>query len=76
MKLNLSLLVLIALAFVASLLAGRIWLPPPALLSPHDSLAGLIVWDVRLPRTVLALIVGAVSLALLAVGLAALLSGR
>ena len=28
MKLNLSLLVLIALAFAASLLAGRVWLPP------------------------------------------------
>ncbi|MBA2590525.1 MAG: iron ABC transporter permease [Alphaproteobacteria bacterium] len=60
MKLNLSLLVLIAMAFAASLLAGRIWLPPPALLSSHDSLAGLIIYDVRLPRTVLALIVGAV----------------
>ena len=60
MKLNLSLLVLIVLAFAASLLAGRIWLPPASLLSPHDSLAGLIIFDVRLPRTMLALIVGAV----------------
>lgn len=60
MKLNLSLLLLIVLAFAASLLAGRIWLPPAALLSPRDSLAGLIIFDVRLPRTVLALIVGAV----------------
>jgi iron complex transport system permease protein len=60
MKLNLSLLALIVLAFAASLLAGRIWLPPAALLSPHDSLAGMIIFDVRLPRTVLALIVGAV----------------
>jgi len=31
-----------------------------SLLSPHDSLAGLIIYDIRLPRTVLALIVGAV----------------
>jgi iron complex transport system permease protein len=30
------------------------------LLSPPDSLAGLIIYDIRLPRTVLALIVGAV----------------
>jgi iron complex transport system permease protein len=60
MKLNLSLLVLILLAFAASLLAGRIWLPPTSLLAPHDSLAGLIIYDVRLPRTVLALMVGAV----------------
>jgi iron complex transport system permease protein len=60
MKLNLSLVVLLILAFCASLLAGRVWLPPASLLSPHDSLAGLIVQDIRLPRTVLALIVGAV----------------
>jgi len=60
MKLNLSLAVLIVLAFAASLLAGRVWLPPPALMAPHDSLAGLIIYDVRLPRTVLALIVGSV----------------
>lgn len=60
MKLNLSLAVLLILAFCASLLAGRVWLPPSSLLSPHDSLAGLIIQDIRLPRTVLALIVGAV----------------
>jgi iron complex transport system permease protein len=60
MKLNLPLLVMIVLAFTASLLAGRVWLPPTSLLAPHDSLAGLIIYDVRLPRTVLALIVGAV----------------
>ncbi len=60
MKLNLSLLVLIVLAFGASLLAGRVWLPPSALLSPQDSLPGLILFDIRLPRTVLALMVGAV----------------
>jgi len=60
MKLNLSLLLLIVLAFAVSLLAGRVWLPPHDLLAPHDSLAGLILYDVRLPRTVLALIVGAV----------------
>jgi iron complex transport system permease protein len=36
-----------------------VWLPPQALLSPPDSLAGLILYDIRLPRTVLALMVGA-----------------
>jgi iron complex transport system permease protein len=60
MKLNLSLLVLIVIAIAASLLAGRVWLPPYALLSSHDSLAGLIIYDIRLPRTVLALITGSV----------------
>jgi iron complex transport system permease protein len=60
MKLNLSLLVLIVLAFAASLLAGRVWLPLSALLSSHDTLPGLILFDIRLPRTVLALMVGAV----------------
>ncbi len=58
--LNLFLIGLIVVTFCASLLAGRVLLPPSALLSPHDSLAGLIVQDIRLPRTVLALIVGAV----------------
>jgi iron complex transport system permease protein len=60
MKLNLSLLLLIVLAFAVSLLAGRVWLPPHDLFAPHNSLAGLILYDIRLPRTVLALIVGAV----------------
>ena len=63
MKLNLSLAVLIVLAFAASLLAGRVWLPPAALLDSFahpGSLAALIVTDVRLPRSVLALITGAV----------------
>jgi iron complex transport system permease protein len=60
MKLGVPLLLLIVIAFAASLLAGRVWLPPGALLSPPDSLAGLIIHDIRLPRTVLALITGAV----------------
>jgi len=59
-KLNLSLLLLIALACAVSLLAGRVWLPPHDLLAPRNSLAGLILYDIRLPRTVLAVIVGAV----------------
>jgi iron complex transport system permease protein len=51
------------LAFAASLLAGRVWLPPQALLevfTRRDGLAALIVLDVRLPRSVLALLTGAV----------------
>src|ERR1700759_571824 len=59
MKLTLPLLILIVIAFAASLLAGRVWLPPQSLLSAPDSLAGLILYDIRLPRTVLACLVGA-----------------
>ena len=60
MRLVFGLAVLIVIAFAASLLAGRVWLPPSAFLSAPDSLAGLIIHDIRLPRTVLALITGAV----------------
>ncbi len=60
MKLVLSLAVLILLAFAVSMLAGRVWLPPSAPLSPPGSMAGLILYDIRLPRTLLALMVGAV----------------
>ena len=50
--------VLLVLAVLASLLAGRVWI------APHDMLAGnrlatLIVTDIRAPRTVLALMMGA-----------------
>ena len=60
MKLNLPLLLLIVIAFGASLLAGRVWLPQHALLSPPDALSSLIIHDIRLPRTVLALLTGSV----------------
>jgi len=60
MKLVVGLAALIVIAFAASLLAGRVWLPPSSFLSGPDSLAWLIIHDVRLPRTVLALITGAV----------------
>jgi iron complex transport system permease protein len=51
------LLLFVMLAAALSLLAGRVWL------SPHDILSGnplaiLIVRDIRLPRTILALLVG------------------
>ena len=62
-RLTVILVLLGILAFAASLLAGRVWLPPTSLLdvfTNRDSLAALIVTEVRLPRSVLALITGAV----------------
>jgi iron complex transport system permease protein len=56
------LILLGALAFAASLLAGRVWLPPEALLdmvNNPDSMAAIIVREIRLPRSVLALVTGA-----------------
>ena len=57
------LLGLLLLTFVASLLAGSIWLSPGqvfrSLTSPTPQLAGLIVTDLRLPRAVLACVAGA-----------------
>jgi iron complex transport system permease protein len=57
--LSVGLALLVAAAFVLSLLAGRVWLPPQEILNTHNDLARLIVTDLRLPRTVLALLVGA-----------------
>ena len=57
-KLALVLVVLLASAFALSLLAGRVWLPLDAIFS-GDPLARLIVTDIRLPRGVLAILVGA-----------------
>jgi iron complex transport system permease protein len=57
------LILLILVAFAASLLAGRVWLPPRALLDAltrPDSLAATIIVEIRGPRTVLALVAGAV----------------
>jgi iron complex transport system permease protein len=60
-KVSIPLLLLIVAAFAGSLLAGRVWLPPQSLLSASpDSLPWLIVQDIRLPRTILALITGGV----------------
>jgi iron complex transport system permease protein len=49
---------LIAIVFLLSLLAGRVWLSPADIFAGHDGLASLIVTDIRLPRSVLALLVG------------------
>ena len=56
--LSLVLSILLAVAFALSLLAGRVWLSPGEILAGQDALAGLIVNDIRLPRSVLALLVG------------------
>lgn len=55
MRLNLTLLVLIALAVPLSLLAGQVWIDP---LHPTFANAATILMDLRLPRAVLALAVG------------------
>ena len=58
-----ALLLLLAAMFVMSLLAGRVWLPAGevwrSLWSQDPSLAAIIVTQLRLPRAVLALEVGA-----------------
>src|SRR5271155_3153815 len=55
--------VALLLAFVGSLLVGRVWFDPAqmvhAVLAPQPQLAGLIVTELRLPRAVLACISGA-----------------
>ncbi len=53
-----ALSLLLLLAFAASLAAGRIWVSPADLLNGNE-MARLIVWDIRLPRTLLALAMGA-----------------
>jgi iron complex transport system permease protein len=60
---NGSLLLLLALMFTISLLAGRVWLPLGevwhGLWSPDANLAATIITQLRLPRAILALEVGA-----------------
>lgn len=61
--LNFALFAVLLAGALASLLAGRVWLPPndvvEGLLSPNATLAGLIVGELRLPRLILAVCVGA-----------------
>src|SRR6202795_1391823 len=58
-----ALLLLLCAMFLVSLLAGRVWLPAAevwhGLWSPDENLASIIVTQLRLPRAVLALEVGA-----------------
>src|SRR5678815_2966056 len=57
------LLVSLCLLMAVSLLAGRVWLSPTdvinGLFSSRSQLSSLIVTELRLPRTVLAVLVGA-----------------
>lgn len=59
-----ALALILALLAAASLLAGEVWLSPAevvaALADPRPDLAALIVTEVRLPRLVLALLVGGI----------------
>jgi len=58
-----ALLLLLCALFLISLLAGRVWLPAGdvwhGLWSPDENLAATIVTQLRLPRAILALEVGA-----------------
>ena len=54
-RLNLALLVALALAVPLSLLAGRVWIDP---LHPATVNAGVILMELRLPRALLAICVG------------------
>lgn len=55
-RLNLSLLLLLALAVPLSLLAGKVWIDP---FDPQVRNAAIILTELRLPRAVLALVLGA-----------------
>ncbi len=59
----LVLTLLLVLLFFISLFSGRVWLPPGDVLrsfaSGNDELAAIIVHELRLPRAVLAVLVGA-----------------
>lgn len=58
-----GILLLLAVAMLASLATGRVWLSPSALIdgvfAPKPNLAWLILTELRLPRAILALMVGA-----------------
>ncbi len=55
-------ILLLAIILLLSLAVGRVWLPPSAMidgvLAPHPNLGGLILTELRLPRTLLGLLVG------------------
>lgn len=57
LALNLALAALLVPAAGLSLLSGRVWIPPSQMLS--GDLAALVVGELRLPRLVLGLLVGA-----------------
>lgn len=59
-----SLAALLILLSVGSLMAGTVWLRPgevlEAIVSPKPDLAGLIVLEIRLPRVLLAVLIGGI----------------
>ena len=59
-----GLLLLLAIISAASLLAGTIWLSPQAVIAgladPHSNLTAMLVTEIRLPRLVLAILIGAI----------------
>jgi len=57
-RLSILLAVLLVAVFLLSLLAGRVWLSPAEIFRGGNTLSSLIVTDIRLPRSVLALLVG------------------
>jgi iron complex transport system permease protein len=54
---------ILATAMLASLLAGHVWLSPADVIAglskPNDQLSNLIVFELRMPRAILAVLVGA-----------------
>jgi len=57
-KWNTMLIAVVTLLSILSLASGRIWIGPEQWLS-LDTLSQTLMWDLRLPRTLLALMVGA-----------------
>jgi iron complex transport system permease protein len=61
-RINLVLALLLAALALVSLAVGAAWLSLPTVwrgLITRDGIAGLIIWDIRLPRTALAVLIGA-----------------
>lgn len=58
--LYISLGILLALFCIASMGAGKVWIPFPQWLASPDNPAWAILFELRLPRTLLAILVGAV----------------
>lgn len=59
-----ALLLALAISALASLLTGVVWLSPAELLAglaaPDSSLAGLVLTEIRIPRVILAILIGTI----------------
>ncbi|MEI9926869.1 MAG: iron ABC transporter permease [Sphingomonas sp.] len=59
-----GLLLALAIASLTSLLAGTVWLSPSAMIAglsdPHPNLTAMLVDEIRLPRLVLAILIGGI----------------